>query len=531
MRRRRPLMLALVAGLALLATLPAAAGAASDANRVPRLGKLRVSYPAPKLPPLPAGHQRIKLRYGPITVHPGTNIILNNDKPVPTPKLDGYITRMQPNMTFRDGTVPRTDIMHLHHAVMLNANAHEGDQRFLAAGEEKTIFTAPDGFGFPYRRGDRWVLNYMVHNYTAQRFKVYMDFTLDFIPASSTLSARTKPLYTIWNDVENGKAYPVFDVFRNRRRPRFTYPNDRKNAYAGRQPPNVWTAPRDTTLVWTAGHLHPGGLWTDLEVVRRGTTVVTRPGGPVRGSTPDSVRIFRSVARYYDPNGPISWDMGMTATPKTWRVRLRRGDQLRVSATYEDRHADWFESMGIMLAFASDDAPGVDPFASPVALSGKPVHGAYAENRNYGGGALRGIPDPRRLPDGRAPGNTVPILGYRYRFGGWGEIGARLRPPTVRRGQSLRFVNRDGTTNPFSLVQVPHTVTGCKLPCTKSTGISYPLASGGGFDSAQLAYGPGGFTAASNTLTWDTPATLPDGTYTYYCRMHPFMRGWFRVKG
>ncbi|MEA2471651.1 MAG: hypothetical protein QOE38_2650, partial [Thermoleophilaceae bacterium] len=50
------------------------------------------------------------------------------------------------------------------------------------------------------------------------------------------------------------------------------------------------------------------------------------------------------------------------------------------------------------------------------------------------------------------------------------------------------------------------------------------------FDSKQLGYGPAGFTAASNKETWKTPKNLRAGTYTYFCRVHPFMRGAFRVK-
>ena len=35
---------------------------------------------------------------------------------------------------------------------------------------------------------------------------------------------------------------------------------------------------------------------------------------------------------------------------------------------------------------------------------------------------------------------------------------------------------------------------------------------------------------ASGTDTWKTPSDLPAGTYTYFCRIHPFMRGSFRVE-
>jgi plastocyanin len=73
-----------------------------------------------------------------------------------------------------------------------------------------------------------------------------------------------------------------------------------------------------------------------------------------------------------------------------------------------------------------------------------------------------------------------------------------------------------------------HTVTDCQNPCGLNTGISYPLANGPvNFDSGQLGFG----TPASNTLTWSTPTGLKPGLYTYFCRIHPFMRGVFRVVG
>ncbi len=60
--------------------------------------------------------------------------------------------------------------------------------------------------------------------------------------------------------------------------------------------------------------------------------------------------------------------------------------------------------------------------------------------------------------------------------------------------------------------------------------MSYPIANGaGGFDSGQLGFGPVGFTAFNQQQTWQTPTDLKPGTYTFFCRIHPFMRGAFRV--
>jgi hypothetical protein len=51
------------------------------------------------------------------------------------------------------------------------------------------------------------------------------------------------------------------------------------------------------------------------------------------------------------------------------------------------------------------------------------------------------------------------------------------------------------------------------------------------FDSGELGFGPSFATAAAQRDTWKTPRNLRAGTYTYFCRVHPFMRGAFRVKG
>ena len=50
------------------------------------------------------------------------------------------------------------------------------------------------------------------------------------------------------------------------------------------------------------------------------------------------------------------------------------------------------------------------------------------------------------------------------------------------------------------------------------------------FDSGQLGFNYAGFNApAVDRDTWTTPKNLPPGTYSYFCRVHPFMRGSFRV--
>ena len=120
-----------------------------------------------------------------------------------------------------------------------------------------------------------------------------------------------------------GSAYPVFDAIQGTGHDgRFTFPDDVPNAYGGGAARNhVDRRPRRRRSSAPPGHLHPGGLWTDLKLTRAGRTV----------------EVFRSRAHYYEPAGAVSWDVSMTATPPNWRVAVKKGDVLIVSATYDSR--------------------------------------------------------------------------------------------------------------------------------------------------------------------------------------------------
>ena len=58
----------------------------------------------------------------------------------------------------------------------------------------------------------------------------------------------------------------------------------------------------------------------------------------------------------------------MTATKPSWKIAVKAGDRLNVSATYDTRNASWYESMGIMVVFVADGIKGgaKDPFKSTI---------------------------------------------------------------------------------------------------------------------------------------------------------------------
>jgi plastocyanin len=454
--------------------------------------------------PRPTGVQHLHFRFGPVHVTPGQNTI-NLHVTRQRPKVDGFITSFTPNLVRADGKAPPVDVIHLHHAVWLS-----NLRPTWAAGEEKTAMKLPTGFGWRYRTSDKWILNHMIHNLTPGDDTVWVTWDMDFVPASSPAAKRIRAVDTQWIDAMGGKAYPVFDAVRGSGAGgRFTFPDQAPAPYPDSAiPRNQWVIDHDSTLVAAVGHLHPGGLWTDLTLTRGGRTV----------------RLFRSRAHYFEPAGAVSWDVAMTATPRRWRVRVKRGDVLAVHGTYDTSRASWYEAMAIMpVAATRSPVGGADPFATKVAVPGVLTHGHLPENDNHGGGSAP-YASPTALRDGPRTAE-VDVGGFLYGQGDLSLPDTRRLPPVVAPGQPLAFVNRDASRNIF------HTITGCRLPCTGRTGIAFPLADGTVFDAGELGVGPVGFTAAANRITWSTPADLTPGTYAYFCRVHPFMRGAFRVKG
>jgi len=304
-------------------------------RRIIFLSLLALALPVPTAGAV-AGTQRLHFAAGPYKVTPGANLILLQYRQVPKPTRDGFIVRMAPNLHYArpDGRccagIPRVDVIHLHHGVWLsNGTAGEGEGSnfggfypFLATGEEKTVTALPPGYGYPVGAHDYWVINYMIHNLTSRATKVYITYDLDFVPATAPAAAHIIPAHPIWMDVEAHSIYPVFDVLRGSGRGgRYTFPDMARSPYGAGPPRNELTLDHSGTLLGTAGHLHPGGLYTDLDLIRAGASPRPRDGGspPSRSSndqptcdlsnSPNSVQLMlrpSTITRGPSPGRPNS---------------------------------------------------------------------------------------------------------------------------------------------------------------------------------------------------------------------------------
>jgi plastocyanin len=471
------------------------------------------------------GIQHLTYCFGPINIQPGQNIIRFNTTKL-FPQVPGYITRFDPDLVYTNGTVPRVDVIHLHHAVWIVNGSPQ-----YAAGEEKSIVQMPQGFGWRTNPSDSWIVNDMLHDLVGRSTQLYLIWRVDFVPdklaggATNPAAASMKTVRTHWMSVAgpspqvgiSSPIYPVFNALRGMgSNGRYTFPDQAVGAQRNLIDTNsqTWTPDHAVTLIGTVGHLHPGGLDTNLKVQR--------------GSLSKS--IFRSNAHYYEPAGAVSWDVSMGATPPDWRVQLQAGDQLSVHTSYNVQNASWFEVMGIMpvAVYNGTGVGGVGPFNPNLDRQGVLTHTHLDENRVHGGDPTF-LPDPRTL-SGIAPPNPVGITDYKYSQGDLAGVGDAKKLPRIHAGQTLTFKNFDanGTPNTF------HSITDCAAPCNRSTGIAYPIANGPRtFDSGQLGFNRApynlGNAPAVGRDTWTTPNNLSPGTYTYFCRVHPFMRGAFRV--
>lgn len=332
------------------------------------------------------------------------------------------------------------------------------------------------------------------------------------------------------------------------------------------------------TLIGLGGHLHPGGIRDEVSLVRRG---VQKP-------------IFYSEAVNWSHSNPAvaggpptSWDFSMTVTgsPLDWKVQVKPGDIIRLNAVYDNQLASWYENMGIVVGYIAPKdphgPPGLDVFSKNVrivngvppqaklpkgpfvfnyrpgtchpsltgrvktlCLHGQVTHGALPENQHTSLPCTTQTCPP--LPNKAGPMVTdIYAAGFTYGAADEGVV-AVTGIPQVKRGSTVRFWNLDESMN------VWHTFTACRYPCDGSTTVNYPVADGGNgkandpmnFESMELGYGllfdptkaqvggsgPYDMQWMQNGVEWSFTPTR-DGIYTFYCRVHPSMRGVFKVVG
>ena len=371
-------------------------------------------------------------------------------------------------------------------------------------------------------------------------------------PTTSTSSRRPrreelglKPAYPVWLDVRPS-GYPVFNVQRDfggaRRHVhlaegavRGVRPVGQEDRRPGRSPATAIgedlqlpatgeplgphrARSQGGTLIGIGGHLHPGGLTNEIDLVRDGQaqTHLHRRG-----------RLLGPATNPSKPGGPpTSWDFSMRVTGLPVLGRARRSRATSCAATRPTTRRSsrptrtWASRSRCSrptTPTASRPRPGVDPFTAPTrhvrrAATSGGLEAATPTLCDKGIGHPRPPTRERQLRRARAapgtrragqPTNEVGIADFLYAPGDLSTI-SMTGVPTVKLGTTLSFTNLEGAA-------IYHTVTSCAFPCLGPTGAAFPLADGEtstgrqlDFDSSELGFGtpgdrPGQADAATGT--------------------------------
>ncbi len=537
--------------------------------------------------------RRLRVVFGPILNKPGQDDVLIQPVTFEKPLYDGYIVRFKPGLVDAQGVTPPVENVHLHHGTWINTYPEYGSGPFFASGEEKTISTWPYRYGMRVGAMDQWLFLHMVHNATLQTYPVYVLYDLDFVAAEDADVPQPdgKPLIAnarnIWLDAGGGDFHPeteeyllnpIFNIQRGFgvggecRFPDLNCAAFNSNGNVSAQQgkdfsPEVhgkdFTITTEAlggettgTLILMGGHVHNGGLRTEVELVR--------------GAESRLINISEAYYWQDEPNtdrignAPVSWDYSMTGSTLDhgWAVDVKEGDILRLNGVYDTAIGSWYEQMAIVMSWVVPGGipEGVDVFdpsvildpsipavakvpngpdGSPLAHTcvasatrlcqrGQVTHGQIPTSGNHGSSPGTSPTDWAAAPDGQHL-NDVLIGGFTFGMTDMGLAGS-LGVPYVNLGEKISFHNLD------TAAYMWHTITRCAAPCTGPTTVDYPIADGGSgvisggidpmdFDSQQLGIGAG----PSQRVSWTFTPT-ETGTFTFFCRVHPSMRGVFRVK-
>jgi hypothetical protein len=518
--------LVLVLLLVLPAGMPrASAEPSSCAGRTPHDPGARL----PRYEPQPPGTlSHYCLFYGPYVI-PGGQDLSRVD--IDLALTNGFVVGGGPAVVTVDGSEPPHQAAHLHHSHWWFIDPQDRDydplpwMRWISgSGEELTrasfadIADAQPGgprYGLYVRQGDRVAMINMLHNKGTQPMVLWIRIDLDFVHGSADeIASATGQQF---HDVRGTLVGSTFQVPRGAGGAdgRYVYPHDATGVG------QVWTAPADGTIVIGAAHLHPGGE----RVIVTNWGSAANPCPDTRTDGIPGTTLYELDVINHDPGARFTEDFQIEITQPGFRAALHTGDRIVLNGVYDTSEHAWWDAMSFT-GFYTDETAPVGPHCS-VGLVDRPGEDPTVgmPNRPFAADmdplcGIEGWPAcDRNLPPPPVPVavDTVMIAGFTHVPG---DLGGPVMP-VVTQGAQLTFVNADMGA------YVRHSITSCPLPCDGDYVANYPLPDGD-FDSSYLGWEPTSGGKYVPVYTLDT-SSLEPRRYTYFCRVHPWMRGTFTV--
>jgi plastocyanin len=522
------------------------------------------------VPEPPGTVKKMRFWYGPYTMPAGWDA---NRVDLDLPVHDGMIIAVEPELRINpDWKEPSHQVAHIHHAHWFALDPGNKEDNYTSGntewifgnGDEETRadFTErsaanPKGpvYGEYIGKGGPQAMIYMLHNKTAQNMVGYV--VLDVTFKYGTLAELNKEReHRDLSGVLWGRTFDVPRQPKGDGRWNTTFDMKRPD---GSPRPVEWVATVDGTMIGTGSHVHPGGL-----------TVLTENMGskenPCRNDGRGTGGTLMLKSDIVNRNAPFSEDYQMEVTRPSWRAPIHKGDRIRITGVYENKRSAWYTAMTHNGAYIDEKEPpkgrckpylvGEDA-KKKVRVKVKSKKGrkgkrgrkgrkgrksrirfvkrridptAGVPNRDWGHhadtwcgkkfGADPCEPAFKSPPAPGPPASRVTIANFQYLPGGRGAPGDMGLPPTVKQGDTISFFNGDQQAN------IRHSVTTCPYPCNGRYVSNYPWADGV-YDSGTLGFDA--IDGGTPNPVASTPPDLPVGKYSYYCRIHPFMRGEFHV--
>lgn len=280
------------------------------------------------------GSTTTTVRVGPLIAQPhsgdgdgehGMGTHTNIVAPFVPPCVNCYITAIQPDLTYADGSRANYDTgVMLHHTVLFDRARNDvtcddqllglAGRRLFASGNERTGGELPPGTGvklgwLPLT----WTLVELM-NMKPESQAVYFDVTMTHVPARSGTTEATP----VWLDANNcgDSTHPVPE-------------GESTTTWE-------WTSTIDGTLQAAGGHVHDGGEVITAYNRTTGETLCESEAG--YGTDPAYRGHIESMSTC------IGDDLG----------RVNRGDTIELVSRYDTDHADP-AAMSIMVAFVAED--------------------------------------------------------------------------------------------------------------------------------------------------------------------------------
>ena len=499
------------------------------------------------VPKEPGTTEELSFYFGPYTVPPGQDL---NRVDLELPTRNGFMMKIDPSMRrVGDLSEPMHQEAHIHHAHWFEGEPganNPGDEYFggnaewiFGNGDEETMAdfrprsaADPDGpvYGQYIPAGKPQPVVYMLHNKGIQPLNVYI--VLDVAFRHGTAEQLEQKTGRPHRDVEGALFGRTYDVPRQPNGDgKFEYATEGEGRQTYGSPRDAiegssnkfveWEAPYDGVIVGVGGHLHPGGLRLVVENYGSEESPCADDGRGYGGTL-----LLNSDAR--NRNAPLSEDFQMEVSHPGWRAPLHKGDRIRISGTYENKKHAWYAVMTHLGMYIDrEQQPWKGCEAKVINTDDwNPVDGVL--NRPWRGradhfcGKRWGGPpceEEDKTKWAEVETNRVTIANFVYTPGD--RAASEPQMPVIDRGETLTFFNADQSAF------IRHTVTTCRWPCNGEYVGNYPLADGR-WDSGTMGYDP--IDKGQMSPVSETPKDLKPGRHAYFCRIHPWMRGAFKVR-